>query len=114
VSETQAVSEVESAFVSGVLWLLVDEPRKPHGRHEGAYVGESAKHDELTLVHVMSKAHSGECRGYVLTSDGVLRLRLPCYTGEWAEMDAAVLARVAGARVVAPYRPTASGMAEAA
>lgn len=108
-------NEVEAAFASGSVWLVVDEPRKPYGRHEGAYVGESPRDADLVLVHVMSKAHSGECRGYVLTTDGALRLRLPCYTGEWPEMDAAVLARVPGARSVAPYRAiSGSGWAEAA
>lgn len=51
--------------------------------------GQVVPGDRLAFVHVMSRPAGGEIRGYVLY-DGQLRLRLPCYTGAWPEMDRVV------------------------
>lgn len=87
-------SEMESAFADGRVWLIVDEPR-PYGRHSSAIEGPCPHWDEpVRWVHVMSRPAGGEIRGYALV-EGELRLRLPNYSGDWPEMDAAVRARVA-------------------
>ncbi len=102
---------VAEAFRDGRVYLQIDPPR-PLGGRAAAFVGDRAIAPTATirLVHVMSKPAGGEIHGYVLTEDGALRLRLPCYTGPWPEMDAEVLARVPGARSVAPYAPGAGGV----
>lgn len=98
-----ASDDVEDAFADGRLFVVVDPPR-PHGNRSAAFAGcNGIKYDApIRFVHVVSKPAGGEIRGYVLTEDGVLRGRVPCYTGDWPEIDAAVLARVAGARSVLP------------
>ena len=62
--------------------------------------GSGWLHDDLppeasaSTVHVMSSHSPGEIRGYVL-HNGKLHKRLPCYSGDWPEMDSAVLAAIA-------------------
>lgn len=96
-------NEVEAAFGDGRLYLIVDPPR-PLDAWRLSFVGADfyrGRADEtMRLVHVISRPSGGECVGYVLTEGGALRLRLPNYAGDWPEMDAAVLARVDGARKV--------------
>lgn len=57
----------------------------------GMFVGIRDVHegDRLSYVHIISKHAGGEIRGYVIHA-GRLKLRLPCYTAEWPEMDRAV------------------------
>lgn len=96
---------VTEAFKAGRIYVEIDPPR-PLGGRAAAFVGDRVVdvHEPVRIVHVMSKPAGGEIRGYVLTvADGQLRLRLPCYTGRWDEMDAEVLARVPGARAVTAY-----------
>lgn len=90
-------SAVERAFSDGTLTLTVD--RAISGTRS-LYTGHRSSDANVVLVHVMSRHTKGECRGYVLTTDGALRVRLPNYTGDWPAMDSAVLARVPGARFV--------------
>jgi hypothetical protein len=92
------------------VYLGVDRPR-PMARELSAFIGDRRylAGGTLVCVHVMSIHAGGEVRGYFLV-DGKLRLRLPCYGGEWVEMDAAVSAAL-GAPVVS-YRLDASGMGE--
>lgn len=103
--------QIEAAFTEGDLYLLIDKPRPHGGRLFSAFVGDREVTDgtPLVLVHVMSKPARGEIRGYIMTPDGALRLRLPEYTGHWPALDAAVLARVPGAKAVAPYTPATDG-----
>lgn len=58
------------------------------------------------LVHVISPHAGGEIRGYLLIEHR-LHLRLPCYSGEWPEMDMAVGDHLGA--VVVPYRADAGG-----
>ena len=89
---------VEAAFLDGRLSLLIDGPTKePMWRFN--YAGGHGSQAEGRLVHVLSRPAGGEIRGYVLTSDGVLRLRMPCYSGRWPEMDEAVRVRVGASTV---------------
>ena len=91
-------SDVEAAFLDGRLSLLIDRPTKePMWRYN--YAGGDQSQAEGRLVHVLSRPAGGEIRGYVLTSDGVLRLRMPCYSGRWPEMDEAVRVRVGASTV---------------
>ena len=97
-AELQPASDVEAAFLDGRLSLLIDGPTKePMWRFN--YAGGHGSQAEGRLVHVMSRPAGGEIRGYVLTSDGVLRLRMPCYSGRWPEMDEAVRVRVGASTV---------------
>lgn len=102
---------IEDAAARGVLRLEVDDERPLHRLNGSAIVGgERVDADEpIRVVHVISTYAGGEVRGYVLAR-GRLHLRLPCYTGRWAEMDAWVAAQL-GATVV-PYElgPGAGGM----
>lgn len=102
-------SDVEKAFESGVLRLEFDKIGVPQNQRMSAYVSERPS-DVVRFVHVMSSAVSGEIRGYALTEDGRLCLRLPCYTGDWPELDAAVVARVPGVSVLVVKSPGAGGM----
>lgn len=100
---------IEAAFTAGRLSLVIDDAM-PLGRALGGYgwnfagcggaaINASA---QVRVVHVISVHAHGEIRGYVLTTgDGALRQRGPCYIGPWPVLDAAVLARVAGAKHVA-------------
>lgn len=100
---------IEAAFTAGRLSLVIDDAM-PLGRALGGYgwnfagcggaaIDASA---QVRVVHVISVHAHGEIRGYVLTTgDGALRQRGPCYIGPWPVLDAAVLARVAGAKHVA-------------
>lgn len=101
---------VKDAFDAGRVYLVVDKPQPQH-RGLGSYIGDGTIADgtKIQFVHVISRPAHGEIRGYVLTPDGQLRLRLPCYSGEWAAMDEAVLARVEGANAIAPYVADATG-----
>ena len=112
-SRERAIAEIEEAFNDGRLSLIIDKPIRPS--HLGAYVGEreqtAREFQEVTIIHVMSRAAGGECRGFLIGNDGALRLRLPCHV-EWPELDAAVLKRVPGALFVASYSLTAGGMEE--
>lgn len=85
-------SEVEVAFLDGRLSLLTFPVRRAGQCLH--YEGRAIDHDEARTVHVMSAPAGGEIRGYVLMPDGSLHLRLPCYSGEWPEMDAAVRSRL--------------------
>lgn len=93
-----AENEVEDAFADGRLSLLQYPVRR--AGHGFAYVGRQIEDDEATTVHVMSKPAGGEIRGYMRMPDRSLRLRLPCYTGDWPEMDEAVRRRVDAAEVI--------------
>lgn len=86
---------VEAAFADGSFRLLVDALAS----RDCGYVGRTIKDDKVRVVHVLSKHAGGEIRGYVITDDGVLRLRLPCYTGAWPALDEAVRSRVGAASV---------------
>lgn len=110
--ELAAPDEVIEAFEAGRIYVTIDKPR-PMSRGLGMFVGDRAIPDgePIRFVHVMSKPAGGEIRGYVLTRDGELRLRLPCYSGRWEAMDLAVLARVDGARTVTPYAVSDAGVA---
>lgn len=75
------------------VWLEV-EPCRP----DATYGWPLEVHDparearpEVQLVHVVSDHAGGEIRGYWL-AHGALWLRMPCYSGPWAEMDVAVAA----------------------
>lgn len=94
-------------FTANGLRVEVDPARKA-GSINTAYVGERSvnQHSDAQLVHVISPAAGGEIRGYVLIEHR-LHLRIPCYSGEWPEMDMAV-GDLLGALVV-PYRVTAGG-----
>ncbi|MGE0444537.1 MAG: hypothetical protein AB7P99_04860 [Vicinamibacterales bacterium] len=86
-------NEVDAAFADGRLYLIVDAQVKDVGWrcfYEGQQPGV---YETGSIVHVMSKPAGGEIRGYLLI-DGRLHLRLPSYTGDWPEMDAAVAQRV--------------------
>lgn len=101
---------IEAAFADGRLRLLIDEPRSRQ-HFASMFVGEKvARGEQLRVIHVLSRPAGGEIRGYVLTDDDVLRLRLPEYAGAWPALDAAVSSRV-GARSVAPYAVDQSGSA---
>jgi hypothetical protein len=102
---------VEFDFQGTPLYLLVDDPR-PVGSRSVAFVGDGKLHPQMPVqfVHVISPPAGGEIRGYVWVSES-LRLRSPCYSGEWLDMDAAV-SKALGVPV-SPYRMVGS-MAEAA
>jgi hypothetical protein len=85
----------------------VDPPRKA-GLIDSGFVGQRDinPHADACFVHVINPRAGGEIRGYVLIEHR-LHLRLPCYSGEWPEMDMAVGDHL-GALVV-PYRAGADG-----
>lgn len=87
---------VEEAFELGDLRVEVDDP-VPVTRQTAAFVGDDLVKPgtQVRVVHVISKPARGEVRGYVLVEgETALRLRTPCYSGDWPEMDAAVQRRV--------------------
>jgi len=96
-----ADNDVESAYAIGRLVIEVDEPCKAASTNT-YFVGHRQIHDheEIRIVHVVSRTAGGEVRGYVIAR-GTLRLRGPAYAGVWSEMDALV-ARVTGAQLE-PY-----------
>ena len=96
---------VEQAIADGHLSIVVD-PERRLGNY--GFVGDRNYGPEIPIrvVHVMSRPAGGEIRGYVLV-DGELRLRIPCYTGHWPEMDAAVSRHIGAS--VAPYECSAGG-----
>lgn len=98
------IDDVTEAIQAGRVYVVTGKPR-PMSRDLGGFIGEHgvAYGDLIRFVHVVSKPAGGEIRGYVLTADGRLRLRLPCRSGRWDAMDRAVLAQVDGARSIAPY-----------
>lgn len=93
-SGTFPPSDVAVAFARGRLFVEVDPPRK--NRWMADFVGKDTfdSDADLRIVHVVSGPAGGEIRGYVLTEDGALRLRLPAYPHAWPELDTEVLRRV--------------------
>lgn len=87
-----AEDEVARAFADGRLRVEVDAPRTAAWLGHSQFVGCNgiAPHEEVRLVHVISRTAGGEVRGYVIAR-GTLRLRGPAYAGDWPEMDAAVV-----------------------
>jgi hypothetical protein len=98
--------EVEAAFGDGRLYIEVDDEKR-HSPHL-SFIDRAAKWDGIgAIVHVISRPAGGEIRGYVLIA-GKLHLRLPCYSGPCAEMDAAVARRVLGAAAAESFADGAS------
>lgn len=101
VAEAPAVRVVNErsvleAFAAGDLRVQVDEPVLVT-QQLAAFVGDDLVKPgtKVRVVHVISKPARGEVRGYVLVEgETTLRLRLPCYSGDWPEMDAEVGRRV--------------------
>lgn len=91
--------DLPAVFGDRGLYLLVDPPaRAPGGVDVPVEVGtarafglapDARAGEEYQLVHVISGWVKGEVRGYAVHR-GELRLRRPCFTGEWPQMDAAV------------------------
>lgn len=81
------------------LRVEIDPPIRYDWRAHAAFVGDDLikPGTKIQFVHVISGRAGGEIRGYVLV-DGLLRVRNPCYTGAWPEMDSAA-ARECKARV---------------
>lgn len=98
------------ADLRSALRVEVDDEKPVHrALGNSAFVGcaEIDPDEPVRVVHVISSAARGEVRGYVLVR-GELRLRLPCYSGAWAEVDALVSAELGAS--VAPYEIGPGGM----
>lgn len=83
--------DLPATFADRGLYLVVDAPSRVPFTVLGLWEGQEQAHegDEYQDVHLISGWAKGEVRAYVIHG-GKLRRQLPCYTGRWPEMDAAV------------------------